>query len=39
MSFGAERVGWDRYNEGSDFVVLADTKGNRFCVIETGGGG
>ena len=38
VSFGAERVHWDRYNEGSDFVVLADTEGNRFCVIDTGGG-
>ncbi len=39
VSFVAERVHWDRYNEGSDLVVLADTEGNRFCVIDTGGGG
>ena len=34
---GAERVDWDRYGEDPDFVVLADTEGNRSCVIDTGG--
>jgi hypothetical protein len=24
---------WD----GSDFVVLEDTEGNRFCVVDTSG--
>ncbi|MGH9103022.1 MAG: VOC family protein [Acidimicrobiales bacterium] len=37
VALGAARVDWDRYEEGSDFVVLADTEGNRFCVIDTGG--
>lgn len=25
---------WDGYREDSDFVVLEDTEGNRFCVID-----
>jgi hypothetical protein len=37
LALGAERVDWDLYEEDSDFVVLADTEGNRFCVIDTGG--
>jgi catechol 2,3-dioxygenase-like lactoylglutathione lyase family enzyme len=36
ISLGAERVDWDLYPAGADFVVLADTEGNRFCVIDTG---
>lgn len=36
VSLGAERVEWDLYPEDPDFVVLADTEGNRFCVIDTG---
>ena len=39
LSLGAERVDWDLYPENPDFVVLADTEGNRFCVIDTGHGG
>jgi hypothetical protein len=31
-------VDWDRYPEDADFVVPADTEGNRFCVIDTGHG-
>ncbi|MGK5638326.1 VOC family protein [Streptomyces sp. URMC 126] len=34
LGLGAERVDWDRYPEDPDFVVLADTEGNRFCVID-----
>jgi predicted enzyme related to lactoylglutathione lyase len=34
LALGATRVDWDRYREHSDFVVLADTEGNRFCVID-----
>lgn len=37
VSLGAQRVDWDRYPADPDFVVLADTEGNRFCVIDTGG--
>lgn len=32
---GAQDVDWDGYDDDSDFVVLADTEGNRFCVIRT----
>ena len=35
VSLGAERVEWDLYPDDADFVVLADTEGNRFCVIDT----
>ncbi|MFD5319783.1 VOC family protein [Streptomyces sp. NPDC127098] len=35
VALGAERVDWDLYPEDPDFVVLADTEGNRFCVIDT----
>jgi hypothetical protein len=38
VALGAERVEWDFYPEDPDFVVLADTEGNRFCVIDTGMG-
>jgi catechol 2,3-dioxygenase-like lactoylglutathione lyase family enzyme len=31
ISLGAKRVDWD-YPDGADFVVLADTEGNLFCV-------
>ena len=39
IALGAERVAWAGYAADSDFVVLADTEGNRFCVIDTGGPG
>ena len=34
ISLGARRVDWV-YPEDADFVVLADTEGNLFCVINT----
>jgi predicted enzyme related to lactoylglutathione lyase len=34
VSLGAQRVDWDSYPEDPDFVVLADTEGNRFCVVD-----
>ena len=34
VSIGAERVDWDLYPEDPDFIVLADTEGNRFCVVN-----
>lgn len=38
VELGAKRVDdWDGYREDSDFVVLEDTEGNRFCVIDTSG--
>ena len=33
IALGATRVDWD-YPDEADFVVLADTEGNLFCVIE-----
>jgi catechol 2,3-dioxygenase-like lactoylglutathione lyase family enzyme len=36
-SFGARRVDW-AYPDGARFVVLADTEGNLFCVVNTEGG-
>jgi Glyoxalase-like domain len=38
VALGATRVDWDSYPADADFVVLADTEGNRFCVIDTGRG-
>ena len=35
LALGATRVDWHRYPPDPDFVVLADTEGNRFCVIDT----
>jgi catechol 2,3-dioxygenase-like lactoylglutathione lyase family enzyme len=32
IALGATRVEWT-YPDGADFVVLADTEGNLFCVI------
>jgi predicted enzyme related to lactoylglutathione lyase len=34
VGLGARRVPWDRYPDDSDFVVLADTEGNLFCVVD-----
>jgi hypothetical protein len=38
VALGATRVAWDLYPADPDFVVLADTEGNRFCVIDTSHG-
>lgn len=35
LALGARETGWKLYPEDPDFVVLADTEGNRFCVIDT----
>lgn len=35
LTLGAARVDWHLYPQDPDFVVLADTEGNRFCVIDT----
>ncbi|MEA2615131.1 MAG: hypothetical protein QOE72_914 [Chloroflexota bacterium] len=38
IGLGATRVDdWDGYREDSDFVVMEDTEGNRFCVVDTSG--
>ncbi len=38
VELGATRVEWDSYPDDPDFVVLADTEGNRFCVVDAGHG-
>lgn len=35
LGLGATRVDWADYPPDADFTVLADTEGNRFCVIDT----
>ena len=37
ISLGARRVEWV-YPDGANFVVLSDTEGNLFCVVDTKGG-
>lgn len=37
VGLGATRVPWE-YPDDPDFVVLADTEGNRFCVVDTSHG-
>jgi predicted enzyme related to lactoylglutathione lyase len=34
VGLGATRVDWALYPPDPDFVVLADTEGNRFCVVD-----
>lgn len=34
VGLGAQRVDWDSYPADPDFVVLADTEGNRFCIVD-----
>ncbi|WP_413753838.1 VOC family protein [Streptomyces sp. R-74717] len=35
VALGAARVDRELYPDDPDFVVLAGTEGNRFCVIDT----
>jgi predicted enzyme related to lactoylglutathione lyase len=34
LELGASCVEWDLYPDNPDFIVLADTEGNRFCVVD-----
>jgi hypothetical protein len=36
LELGASHVDWRDYPPDADFTVLADTEGNRFCVIDKG---
>ncbi|WP_082569276.1 VOC family protein [Microbacterium sp. Root180] len=36
LAIGAREVDWDDYPADADWVVLEDTEGNRFCVVDTG---
>ena len=38
IALGATMVDWDSYPADPDFVVLADTEGNRFCVVDASHG-
>ncbi len=38
VALGASEVHWDRRPADADYVILADPEGNRFCVIDAGGG-
>lgn len=33
-ALGAKRVYWDRQPAGSDYVIMEDPEGNRFCVVQ-----
>ena len=35
VALGATRVDWDFYSANPDYIVLADTEGNRFCIIDS----
>jgi len=34
LSLGARQIDWDNYPSDADYVVLEDTEGNRFCVVD-----
>jgi hypothetical protein len=34
-TLGAKRVEWDRWPDDPDFIVMEDTEGNRFCIVDT----
>jgi catechol 2,3-dioxygenase-like lactoylglutathione lyase family enzyme len=34
VGLGARRVAWDSFPDDPDFIVLADTEGNRFCIVD-----
>jgi catechol 2,3-dioxygenase-like lactoylglutathione lyase family enzyme len=34
VSLGARRVEWNSYPADPDFIVLEDTEGNRFCIVD-----
>ena len=38
IRLGATRVAWDSYSADPDYVVLADTAGNLFCVVDASHG-
>jgi catechol 2,3-dioxygenase-like lactoylglutathione lyase family enzyme len=34
ITLGASPVDWDSFPHDPDFIVLADTEGNRFCIVD-----
>jgi catechol 2,3-dioxygenase-like lactoylglutathione lyase family enzyme len=37
LALGAHEVDWHGYPDDADYVVLEDTEGNRFCVVDVSG--
>jgi len=37
-ALGGHQVHWDSYPDSPDFIVMADTEGNRFCVVDASHG-
>ena len=37
LGLGASEVDWDGYPDDADYIVLEDTEGNRFCVVDVSG--
>jgi catechol 2,3-dioxygenase-like lactoylglutathione lyase family enzyme len=35
IALGATEVHWDKRPPDTDYVILADPEGNRFCVVDT----
>jgi catechol 2,3-dioxygenase-like lactoylglutathione lyase family enzyme len=33
-ALGGQRVEWDQWPDDPDFVVVQDTEGNRFCLVD-----
>jgi predicted enzyme related to lactoylglutathione lyase len=33
-ALGGSRVDWDQWPDDPDFIVVADTEGNRFCLVD-----
>jgi predicted enzyme related to lactoylglutathione lyase len=34
LALGATRIHWDKQPADSDYVIMADPEGNRFCVVQ-----
>ena len=34
LGLGARHIDYDRYPDDADYVILEDTEGNRFCVVD-----
>lgn len=34
VGLGAKRIFWDKQPKDSDYVIMEDPEGNRFCVVQ-----
>jgi catechol 2,3-dioxygenase-like lactoylglutathione lyase family enzyme len=34
QALGARHVDWDQWPDDPDFIVMEDTEGNRFCIVD-----